>query len=163
MKSCSRDIQLSCPLVIMLRLSCSVVNIDGLRPSASHSLGSLDFSLDCSWILSLALLSTTRFPKDALMRSCYTLILSYSHPLILSYSYTLILSYPHTLILSYSHILILLYSHTLIPSYSATLIHSYSHTLILSYSHILVLSYSLTLLPSYSHTLPRRRAREARE
>ena len=56
MKSCSRDIQLSCPLVIMLRLSCSVVNIDGLRPSASHYLGSLDFSLACSWTLSLALL-----------------------------------------------------------------------------------------------------------
>ena len=57
MKSCSRDIQLSCPLVFMLRFACSVVNIDELwPPSASHYLGSLDLSLACSWTLSLALL-----------------------------------------------------------------------------------------------------------
>ena len=41
----------------MLRLSCSVVNIDGLwPPSASHCFGSLDLSHACSWTLSLALL-----------------------------------------------------------------------------------------------------------
>ena len=57
MKSCSRDIQLSCPLVFMLRLACSVVDINELwPPSASHYLGLLDLSLACSWTLSLALL-----------------------------------------------------------------------------------------------------------
>ena len=100
MKSCSRDIQLSCPLVIMLRLSCSVVNIDGLRPSASHSFGSLDFSLACSWALSLALLLFYSLP---LPHCDFVPLRPWSHAIRLSCYRVLMFSSPHALMLSCSH------------------------------------------------------------
>ena len=101
----------------MLRLSCSVVNIDGLwPPSASHSFGSLDLSLACSWTLSLALLLFYSLPlplcnfvplrpwSHAIRLSSYrALTFSCCHAVVLSSSHTIMLAWHHAAMLSCAH------------------------------------------------------------
>ena len=118
MKSCSRDIQISCPLVFMHRFACSVVNIDELlHPSASHYLGSLDLSLACSWTLSLALLLFYYLP---LPLCNFVPLRQWPHGIRFSKScsYVLVLSFAHTILISCWHGIMLVCSHALIPAVS---------------------------------------------
>ena len=115
MKSCSRHIQISYPLVFMLRFACSVVNIDELwLPSASHYLGSLDLSLACSWTLSLALCSFAICLSRSVI-SCHCgngLMASGSFEIVLLCSCALFRPYDLDILLAWHHARMLSCFHT---------------------------------------------------
>ena len=98
----------------MLRLSCSVVNIDGLWPtSASQSFGSLDLSLACSWTLSLALLPFIICRSHSVIsyRCAHGLMPSGSLDIVILSSRALMLSCCRTVILAYDHDVMLAWHH----------------------------------------------------
>ena len=114
MKSCSRDIQISYPLVFMLRFACSVVTINELwHPGAPHYQGRLIYrslalgpsrSCSCSFIICLSHSVISYHCGNGLMASgsleivllCYcALFLPYDLDILLAWHYARMLSCSH--------------------------------------------------------------------